>query len=240
MTSPAPEIPCFAAVDLSGPDDRDPFTSCAALVGIRPQMEAFDRAWLILLGRYGLPYLRMADAVRWRGPFKLKAAEWKEKREQIRDEVLFQAAWLVRTSLQPHTTSHDTTKLQPKVRRPRYAKQLLFQTMVRQLINRLPESFVLHFYCDDDQEVAPEFYRGINQFKKVDKAYARRIASVCFNDDTRLPVLQAADMVAYVERDRRAGRPNPLGPLLWKDPEHEDVIHPFTPPPEGGPRPQES
>jgi hypothetical protein len=148
-----------------------------------------------------------------------------------------EAAWLVGSQLGCHATSHDTRELQPKVRAPRYAKQLLFNTLIRQIVYGTPDYLVFHFLCDNDQEVAPGFYKGVEHFKRVDKAYARRIAGVCFYDDVKLPVLQAADMVAYVDRDRRAGRQNLLASILFKGSSLDDVTYPYVPPASGGERP---
>jgi hypothetical protein len=55
------------------------------------------------------------------------------------------------------------------------------------------------------------------RFRRADQAYSQRIAGLTFFDDTRFGGLQAADMVAYWERQRRAGRINQLDEILsWE------------------------
>jgi hypothetical protein len=219
----------YIAVDISGPDERDDYVACGSIGGVTTQMNAFDQLWKALLIRYQVPYIRMAEAMSFGGPFKRKAVEWGSQREHMRDQILLEAAQIV-GSITGQVTSHNTRDLPPKIQRPKYEKQLLFATLVRKVVYESPEHLAFVFFCDDDQEIARSFLDGIGRFRRQDRAYARSIVGFGFYDDKRYAPLQGADMVAYVHRELMAGRQSPLAPVLFKDSTQEDVVYPYTPP----------
>lgn len=130
---PPGSIAHYISVDISGPDERDDYVGCGSVGGITLQMNAFDQLWKAMLLRYQVPYIRMAEAMSFRGAFKQKAVEWGDQREQIRDQTLLQAAEIAR-GIPGQVASHNTRDLSPKVQRSKYGTQLLFATLMRKIV----------------------------------------------------------------------------------------------------------
>ena len=162
------------------------------------------------------------------GAFEPKIAEWGEQREQIREQVLLEAAQIIRTHLQFGGSVYDASRL-PTEKARRYQKHMLFESVVQQILQAQPENYVLVFMCDDEQDSAIAFYDALNRFKRQNKDYIRRIGGICFLDDVRIPQLQAADFVAYMLRLRKTGRENRLTSTLFTETttETEVVTHFF-------------
>src|SRR5262245_47167128 len=99
------------AIDLSGPDDRDTYVSLGTVVGVGPEWALFHDEWgKVVLDGFGIPALRMADAISWRGPFEEKSREWGDQRDRMRGDLLESAAKTIRKHLRRASATYDATK----------------------------------------------------------------------------------------------------------------------------------
>jgi len=200
------------------------YAAYGAVAALNNEVASFHREWGQFLERHGIEYLRMADAMLWYGPFESKKKEWGKQYESRRDELLSEAATLTTKWLKAGGSSTDFGQLgKPKsgdaVKRK---KAILFGHVIGDLLQD-PQfaSYALALMCDDEQDVAISFYQGLNAIKRQRPAVVNRIAMLCFCNDTRMSLLQAADLVAHVLRLHRAGTDSPLGAVLFKDWEEE-------------------
>lgn len=203
-------------LDGSGCVNTDRYIAYGTVGGFAAEWQQFEQKWTPLLNHYGLDHIRMAHAMSFQGEFKKKRTEWGEHRHRIRDEVLVKAATIVRDILKPAGTTWDFGQV-PTEKVFSYRKNLMFGELVLKTLRESADHVVLAFICDDEQDAAPEYYRLLNRFKAGNKKYARRIGGICFFNDARMPQLQAADMAAYVLRQKRMGQDSPLYPILFRD-----------------------
>jgi hypothetical protein len=207
-------------MDISGASGKGArYAAYGVVAALNDEVAIFHREWGHFLERHDIEYLRVADAMLWYGPFASKKMEWGKKYESTRDELLSEAATLTSKWLKAGGSSIDFGQLgKPKsgdaVKRK---KTILFGHVIGTLLQD-PQfaSYALALVCDDEQDVAISFYQGLDAFKRQRPAVVSRIAMLCFGNDTRMPLLQAADLVAHVLRLHRAGTDSPLGAILFK------------------------
>jgi hypothetical protein len=188
------------ALDGSGHVHRDRFLAFGVVAGLAPHWQRFHAEWGKLLDKYDLTHIRMTDAVSFEGPFRAKATQWGHQRSEVRDRVLSEAAEVITRYLKVGGCSADFADL-PSEKTYRYKKKVLFQYMVHMLLEAEPD-YVLAFLCDDEQDSAPAFYKLLSSFKLRYQDLAPRLSGICFFDDIRMSQIQAADIVAWVFRDR--------------------------------------
>lgn len=201
-----------AAIDGSG---TGRFISYGAVYGPAPAWALLWDDWAKLLDEYQVDHIRMAHAMSFNGAFEEKREEWGERKEETRNALLMRAAKLIRESKCRVIGLHmDFEKFPPKSYRPK--KAMMFALLVRALLQQQkdPES-VLAFMCDDEQDVAVDYYKFLTRFKRHFPKLAPRVAGLCFYNDTRVYQLQAADMAAYVHRENAEGISNPLYPVIF-------------------------
>lgn len=191
-----------AAIDSSGSVTRDRYVSYGIVAALRPGWEKVHEQWMVLLEKHDLACIRMTDAMAFEGAFKNKFSEWGADRETRRDAVLLEFAKTIRDNLTCVGVSIDMRQL-PTEKEYRYRKKLMFQAIVRRLLQVTPSKFVFAFICDDEQDAAVDYYRYLSNFKLKYQSLANRIGGICFFDDKTMAQLQAADMYAYVLRDTK-------------------------------------
>lgn len=80
------------------------------------------------------------------------------------------------------------------------------ETILRYLRARLPADSDLNvgIVIDHDKESAHAFHKWVDKLKYgPNQEFGRAIKSLCFVNDSIYPLIQAADMLAYVSRQRR-------------------------------------
>ena len=209
------------AIDGSGAIDRGDSVAYGVVAGTSPEVAGFHRDWMTLLNSYDLTHIRLADAMSFRGAFFDKRSEWGDEREQIRDELLEKAARTIVKYLGAGGAATAFDGL-PTDKVFRYRKNLMFEAIVDVMLRKVPETYTLIFLCDDDQDVAVQFYKSFDRFKRRRQQSAPRLGGICFFDDEQMAQLQAADLVAYVLRKRQAGNSGPLTEILFSGELHED------------------
>jgi hypothetical protein len=204
------------AFDGSGPvTEGDVHYAFGGLVGSRPSWREFAERWEPILNEFDLPYLRMVDAMNFRGPFAAKSGEWGEQRIAKRDDLLWRMARLIRyLDLRPVGFAAQVGALSE--RQAALRKREMFQNALEQVLaNHQGRYFFL--LCDTEQDAADHYRRWLVNLQQRDED-ARRIACLCFADDKVLAPIQAADFAAYLLREdaeRDCFRPtDPLNPLV--------------------------
>lgn len=212
------------AMDISGAA-QDRYAAYGVVVGLAREWKLFHEEWGRFLEKHQLDHIRMAHAMSFNGAFKPKFAEWGERREEVRHQVLSEAAHIIAATLKVHAASRDLQAgnyPSEKEGRRRYIKATMFGYVIQKLLAQESEEYALALMCDEEQDVAKQFLYYLDRFKHQHHSVAHRIAALCFCNDTRVPQLQAADIVAYVSREKKAGKENPIYSILFNQPTHSE------------------
>jgi hypothetical protein len=207
-------------ISISGEGQR--YAAYGVVSADYSNLQLFYGDWNAFLERHQLDYLRMSEAMAFRGQFQSRHAEWGEDRNEKRNQLLVEAAQIIAHRLRAGGSSIDFAETSgaalPSEKVIRYKKATLFAMVLAKLLEE-PESnpYDFAFMCDDEQDVAIQFYQYLNRFKQRHPEVAPRINALCFCEDSGIPVLQAADLVAYVLRQARTGQRSPLEAILFPD-----------------------
>jgi hypothetical protein len=77
---------------------------------------------------------------------------------------------------------------------------IAFARSVVELVDHVSSSDQINLICDHDLETAQQCTLHLEAIKLVEDEVKQKINSLSFEDDDKVPALQAADMVAYLSR----------------------------------------
>jgi hypothetical protein len=223
------ELMVYLYCDESGKAHNSPIVSLCGYILDMADIYRLNVAWHGRRERAGVPPIHMREIYRpdehpkW---LQVKR-EWGSKWSVKRDELLVDLAQLI-CDFTPHFTqatgvmvdadyflSGACPKLNKKVGGdPIY---LAFRKTVLPCIERAERATKdvgLGVVVDDDYDTAPVFHAWVNTLKHDNREpLGRSIKSLCFVDDERFPLIQAADMLAYAARQQLIP-PKPGDPIL--------------------------
>jgi hypothetical protein len=189
------------AFDSSGTFDRHPIVSYGGAVATLKQWSAFTEPWNEILQREELRYFKMAEAMKWYGEFVRKYHDWGNERESRRNallnrlvdlaeryEIRSTGAWLDTRSVNQEK-SHTDKKMEA------------LQGAVLTLLKSVPEGEHLALLFDEEMDIEPKVQRWVRHMRQRSEPKMGRIAAVCFVDDRLFPVVQLADMIAWLFRE---------------------------------------
>jgi hypothetical protein len=207
-----PKVPVVhVAIDASGtPPELVAYGTVAAP---SPQWYAFHNKWDEMLEAAGLDYIRMAEAMCFDGEFQKKSRDWGASREVEREKLLLSAIKLIKEHLNTGAVTIDFVGIRERAIRAKKATN--FGALIQQLLNFTPPFSTMALMCDDEQDVAMEYYYFLNRFKRQNQSIAFRLGGICFINDKNLYQLQAADIVAWVYREAMLGNETPFYTALY-------------------------
>ena len=218
--------------DESGKAHNSPVVSLCGYAVDQGNIFRLNSAWGSRLELWGVPPIHMREIYhpdehpKW---LQVKR-EWGDKWPTKRDAMLADLALLIR-EFTPHFTQATGVVVDAKHFMsgacPRLSKKvggdpiyLAFRRTVLPCIERAAranDDAGLGIIVDDDQDTAPAFHKWVNEIKHDNReSLGRNIKSLCFVDDKRFPLIQAADMLAYAARQRLVP-PKPGDPVLPSD-----------------------
>ena len=195
------------ALDESGKlDDTDDvvFGGC---VFENSESHRFGEKWNHRLDASKIESLHMKDAMRLGGEFR----GWKEI---DRDDLLRELAGLAARSrpipmlvAAPMTTAEFRAMPQESQRLLKNPVYCGFEGCVRAAVNSIPrnEPHSLQIVCDLSEEYSIEVLKLFHRLRRRSEEIKRRCHALFFADDRYIPILQLADMFAYVCRAYHAG-----------------------------------
>jgi hypothetical protein len=79
---------------------------------------------------------------------------------------------------------------------------LAFYAVIMQMLQHyvIPRKLNIGLICDDEEEKAIACYRLLKRMKSQIPEIRERVVSICFSDSRQYPILQAADLFAYIIR----------------------------------------
>lgn len=196
----------LAFMDTSGKLADSKYVVTAGVLFYQETAGEFAPAWDRLITKAAIRakrrkprYLHMKDANRLHGEFK----GW--KRHTV-DELLIELAKLTREyAFELFAAPSSTTKYkalsrseQDKLKGP---EELAFEVCISGCEQAMGKEDQLGIYCDDDDRTVESFAKFVKRKKLRDPSSRDRIIQLTFADDRFYPALQAADMLAYVERE---------------------------------------
>jgi hypothetical protein len=195
-----PMIVVRAFFDESGTSHKDAHVVFGGALTTDDCWRVLSFKWQELIGNKHIPYIHMADAMYYRGPF----ADWKG-RERERDELLVSLVEMTVPLMEFYVSSpipmEDYKKfpkeLRYRLRDPHYSG---FEICVKQTMIMLGKGRFLQIICDQSDEYSPECLKIYLKPRKNNPEFRRQCIGITFGNDEFFPPLQLADVFAYCER----------------------------------------
>jgi len=189
--------PVTAFFDESGKLANNEFVCFGGIASEQSNMLAFANTWSDLLIARGLPHFSMKEAMNFTGPFEGWRARTSERDQLLRD-LLLSTSQVNRVSC---AFSSIQFRALPQEERKAYhdPAYMLFEGCVKAVISRNPQVGII-VTCDLSEEYSERCLKMYHKMRKRWPEIKQRCFALSFADDERLPQLQAADMIAYLQR----------------------------------------
>ena len=166
-------------------------------------VEQFAKQWELLLFRNGLKELSAKTVL---NPTRALSIKNKDTGVDKRIEALLPFIHCIRKNLlvvTGVTIDAEAFKKLPSHMFQFFGNNPIFVAFARAMLHVIdftPEKDKITFICDDEEQVALDFYRLYRRLKKVWPPARKKVGGICFVDDEYLFALQAADFVAALLR----------------------------------------
>ncbi|SRR6266542_2285985 len=185
-------------------DPRTPYVVFASIVFAVDEMAAFMSKWDALLADAGIRYVSMKEAMNYGGQFR----EW-ANRQRDRDDLLEALVSLAqdRCSFCVHSAKgvEDFHSL-PKSQRARLKKIVYgcFEAVIKMIAGDARVNPSHRFHLIYDLAPSEQSHGFLDLFIKLrqDRVFRQFFPSLAFADDEEFPALQAADILAFCEREK--------------------------------------
>jgi Protein of unknown function (DUF3800) len=187
------------AFDDSGKADKNPAVAYGGAVATSVQWSAVTEEWRGVLERHGLQYFKMAEAMTWFGEFQKKHSEWGPERDAKREALLSELVDVAVRHRVPATGMWTDSRVLNHDRNGE-KKLELFKSAALVLLEAVPAGNYVTLMCDEEIEIERGVRAWIRSMRKAHGSVLAPITGVCFMDDRVIPVVQLADMIAWLFR----------------------------------------
>ncbi len=197
------------ALDESGKLDNTEDVVFGGCMFEKSESHRFGEKWLGRLDAEGIESLHMKDAMRLGNEF----AGWDETKRDTLLRVLAALAAQCRPVpmlvAAPMSTKEFRALPQADQKRLKNPVYCGFEGCVRTAVDTIPrnEPHSLQIACDLSEEYSVQVLKLFHKLRSRNAEVKRRCHAVIFGDDRYIPILQLADMYAYVCRAFHAGNP---------------------------------
>jgi hypothetical protein len=194
----------YAYFDESGKQGDHPLIALSAVCASQLGVQRFENDWRALLRQYGLQDFHMVKAVR----FSRKWGNIPKQTIQERIEAIKPFADCITDNLELGVIQAWDVKgfraipreVLLKIGNPDNPYYTAFVRATLEIADHVQPEDVLSLVCDHDEETALNSYLHYMGVRKASEKVRKKTASISFSDDKYFPVLQGADLVAFLTR----------------------------------------
>jgi hypothetical protein len=194
-----------AYFDESGKVSDTTTIAFCGILAYEDDWTGISRTWNIALKDAELPYVKMGDAMNWRGPFEL----WKKgesNREDLRDSLLKglveeSAKRLYNVGTVPYSASDFKALPEKEKRRYRDPLYMCFESALKAMVHTAPAKHSIHLCCDNSEEYSGKCLELYQQLRQRNPELKRRFRALTFAEEEDFAGLQLVDIFAYCQRE---------------------------------------